>query len=95
MLKDYQAKLEKEGLIYLSCKVFPGAGENKIKGFKKDNVAGKDIEVLQVKVSASAVKNQANKELLKLLAKAFNLKVSDISIISGASSRVKLLKLKK
>jgi hypothetical protein len=38
-------------------------------------------------------KNKANKELIKFLAKEFDASKSDITIISGASEHIKLVKI--
>ena len=95
MLTKYKKRLEEEGVVYLLCKIFPGSGETKIKEIKKNNVDGKDIEMIYMAVSVPAVKNQANREIVKFLAKTFSLGVSNISITVGSTDRTKLIKIKK
>jgi uncharacterized protein (TIGR00251 family) len=95
MLINYKKRLEQEGVVYLLCKIFPGSGETKIKEIKKNNIDGKDIEMIYMAVSVPAVKNQANREIVKFLAKAFSLGVNNISITVGSTDRTKLIKIKK
>jgi len=95
MLTNYKKKLEQEGVVYLLCKIFPGAGETKIKEVKKSNIDGKNIEMIYISVSVPATKNQANKEISRFLAKSFSLGINNISITVGSTDRTKLIKIKK
>ncbi|HOZ53077.1 MAG TPA: DUF167 domain-containing protein [bacterium] len=95
MLTSQKEKLEKDGQIYLLCKIFPGAASNKLKSFVKNNIEGRDVEILSVAISAPAEKNKANKELLKFLSKEFATISDKVSIISGSSDRLKLIKILK
>ena len=49
--------------------------------------------MLQVRVSAPPVEGAANAALIAFLAKVLRLRKSDISVVSGETSRVKLLHL--
>jgi hypothetical protein len=95
MLLSQKEKLEKEGQIYLLCKIFPGASFNKLKSFVKNNIEGRDVEILSIAISAPAEKNKANKELIKFLSKEFKVASNNISIISGSGDRLKLIKILK
>lgn len=95
MLTSQKEKLEKDGQIYLLCKIFPGAISNKLKSFVKNNIEGRDVEILSVAISAPAEKNKANKELIKFLSKEFATISDKVSIISGSSDRLKLIKILK
>lgn len=95
MLTSYKKRLEQEGVVYLLCRIFPGAGETKIKEIKKNNVDGKDIEMVYISVSVPATKNQANKEIVKFLSKQFGLGVNNVLITVGSTDRTKLIKIKK
>lgn len=95
MLTKYKKKLEQEGVVYLLCRIFPAAGETKIKEVKKNNVDGKDIEMIYISVSVPATKNQANKEIVKFLSKQFVIGINNISITVGSTDRTKLIKIKK
>ncbi len=95
MLSNQREVLSKEGQVYLLCKVFPGADSSKFKNLTKSNIEGRDVEILSIAISAPAEKNKANKELIKFLAKEFVVARSNVSIISGSSDRLKLIKILK
>jgi uncharacterized protein (TIGR00251 family) len=44
-------------------------------------------------VKSKPIENKANYELIKILANYLNIKSSNISIISGAKSKIKILKI--
>lgn len=87
MLDLYKKKISENGQIYLSCKVCPGAVKTKIDKIILTN------EVLCISVSAPADKNKANKELIRFLAKEFNVLKSQVFIITGKTDRIKLIKI--
>ena len=89
MLNKYKKELEEGKEVYLRIKVFPGSNKTIIKEIKTDNIENKNVETLVVDVKSSAEKNKANQDLLKFLAKEFGVLEKNISIISGASSRIK------
>jgi uncharacterized protein (TIGR00251 family) len=55
----------------------------------RSEVAGEHNGSLRVRVSSPPVEGAANKELTHVLAKAFNVSRSAVSIVSGQNSRVK------
>jgi hypothetical protein len=55
---------------------------------------GQEGGVLKVKLTASPQKGEANKQCLKLLAKALGITRSNISIIEGEKSRSKWIEVK-
>jgi hypothetical protein len=81
-LKPFMIKSEN---IVLKVKAFPKAGENRIIGVRNGE--------LVVRIQSPALKGQANKELVKLLAKKLAVTRSEIEILSGETSRHKLLRL--
>jgi uncharacterized protein (TIGR00251 family) len=74
-----------KGNILLRVKAFPKAGENRIAGVRNGE--------LVVRLQAPAIKGQANKELVKFLSKSLGVSRSEITIVSGQSSRHKLVGL--
>ncbi|MCK9439133.1 MAG: DUF167 domain-containing protein [Patescibacteria group bacterium] len=94
MLDKYIEELKDKKEIYLRIKVFPNSSKTKVKEIKIDNIENKDVETLIFNIKAQAEKNKANQELMKFLAKEFKILEKYIYIISGASSRVKLIKIK-
>ena len=55
-----------------------------------DSVVG---DALKVSVSAPPAENQANEALLRLLAREWRLRRTDLSIVSGAKSRTKIMRI--
>ena len=55
----------------------------------RSEVAGEHNGSLRVRVSAPPVEGAANKELTQVLAKAFKVSRSAVSILSGQNSRLK------
>ena len=74
--------------ITLKIKAQPNASKSEFVG-----LYGKDA--LKVRVAAPAVEGAANKELIKFIAKSFKVPKSSVELVSGQSSKIKLIKLKK
>lgn len=55
----------------------------------RSEVAGEHNGSLRVRVSSPPVEGAANKELIHVLAKTFNVSRSAVSIVSGQNSRLK------
>ena len=77
----------REERIILKVKVFPKAGRNQIVGVRNGE--------LVIRVKAPAVKGEANKELVRYLAKALSVSKSEIEIVFGETSRHKVVHLPK
>jgi uncharacterized protein (TIGR00251 family) len=78
--------IEKDRLL-LSVKVHPGAGKNSVVGSLKGE--------LIVKIKARPQKGKANSELVSVLAKRLGIPKSAVQIVSGSTSRHKILLLDK
>ena len=68
----------------------PKASCNKIEGWAKD---AKGQGILRVKVTAVPEDGKANAALIKLLSKALGVPPSQISLVRGASARIKQLEI--
>ena len=68
----------------------PKASQNKVEGWTED-VKGE--KVLRVKVTAVPENGKANVALIKLLSTFFKVPKSKISVIRGATSRIKHLEI--
>ena len=79
-------KLVSKKELYIKVKVLPSASKTELKNKLED-------DTYKIAVSAPPEKGKANKELIKFLAKEFKLKKEKIKIISGANSRLKIIKL--
>jgi uncharacterized protein len=77
--------LEKDGSITFSVRVVPRASLSEI--------VGEHDGVLKIKIAAPPVDGAANAELIKLLARKFNVSKSDIEIIGGETSKNKRIKI--
>ena len=75
-----------DGGVTLAVHVQPGAG--------RTEVVGRHGDMLKLRVAAPPTGGRANDAVVELVAKEFNLKQADVTVISGASSRDKRLKLK-
>ena len=70
--------------LVLKVKVVPRSSINKIVGMEGD--------ALKVKVKASPVEGLANKDLVVLLSKRLKIAKKSVEIISGHTSRLKLVR---
>ncbi|MBT3529482.1 MAG: YggU family protein [Gammaproteobacteria bacterium] len=69
--------------LFLECSIQARAGEDKIVGPVGD--------CLKIRISAPPSDGKANKQLIKFLSGVFKVRQSDITIVSGHSSRKKRL----
>jgi uncharacterized protein len=74
-----------KGGAVLAVHVQPGAG--------RTEVVGRFGDALKLRVAAPPTGNRANDAVVELVAREFNLKRADVSVISGAASRQKRLQL--
>ncbi len=59
----------------------------------RDRIDGWDGDVLRVRVAAAPVDGKANEAMLRLLAKALGVAASNVRVVSGAQSRVKVVEV--
>ena len=84
MLNKYQKELITTGQIFLRVKVRP---QSKVSGWQPELADGTAV----INLKAAAVDGGANRELIKFLQKTFL--TANIKIISGATGRLKLIKI--
>jgi len=60
-------------------------------GSNKNTIVGAHGDYLQIKVSAPAIADKANKALIIFLAKQFGVSISKVILVKGKRSRYKLL----
>jgi uncharacterized protein (TIGR00251 family) len=75
----------RNGSLVLRVKAFPGAAQNAIVGVRGGE--------LVIRVRGPAVKGKANKELVKYLSGVLSLSRTEITIVSGQTSRHKVIRL--
>jgi len=88
MINSLKNTLHEKGELYLRIKVHPNSSKNDLSGVMED-------ETLKINIKAVPEKGKANIELIRFLAREFNIDKSMIRIISGTGERTKLLKIKK
>ncbi len=71
--------------IRIKIKVEPGSS--------KSGIVGSYGDALKVKLTSPPVEGKANKELINVLAKGFGIHKKNVEIISGQSSKNKIVKL--
>ena len=72
----------KKGGVVLSIAVSPGAKRSELIGPTPDGF-------LKIRLAAPAIEGKANQELIRFLSELFELRKSDIEIISGETARKK------
>lgn len=70
----------------MAIKAFPGAGKTEVKGIMDDGT-------VKINLKAPADKGKANQELVRFLASEFGVGRDGVAIISGWTSRAKLVKI--
>ncbi len=75
---------------YIRVKIIPRSPKNEITEIIKDE---EGEETIKIRIKAPPEKGKANAELIKFLSKTFNIKRDTISIISGKTDRLKLIKI--
>jgi len=80
------AYTEAGGAVTFKVRVVPRAS--------KSGVVGHHDGMLKIRVAAAPVEGAANEELTRLLARAFNVPTRDIEIVSGHTSKTKLVRVR-
>lgn len=83
-IDQIKSELQKKNPLYIKVKVFSKAPKTEFFDQLED-------ETYKIKVAAQPVRGKANAELLKFLAKTFNL--ADAAIVSGGRDKIKLIRL--
>lgn len=76
--------------LRLPVRLTPNGGRDRIEGFET-NAAGETF--LKARVTAVAEKGRANKALIELVAKTLGVPKTSISLVSGDTSRRKILRI--
>ncbi len=77
--------VEKHGSISFTVRVVPRAS--------KSRIVGEHDGALKIQLVSPPVDGAANAELVKLLSKQFSVPKSDIEIISGQTSKTKMVRI--
>ena len=79
-----------DGGLSVELRVTPGAKADRVEGVERD---ADGAAVLRVRLKAPPAEGQANRALVRLLAKRWGLAKSDVTLAAGASARRKRLHL--
>jgi hypothetical protein len=85
MLEELLKNLTKGKKISFRVKITAGASKNEI--------VGKYGDALKIKIAAAPEKGKANGELIRFLAKKFNLPANRVRIVKGLSSPQKIIEV--
>lgn len=88
MLNNFKKQLQNKGELYLKIKVHPGVAKTAI-------IKIMDDETIKIDITAPPIKGKANQELIRFLAKEFDVLKNNVKIISGTNTKVKLVKIVK
>ena len=77
---------EKDGAVTFKVKVQPGA--------PKTEIVGEHAGAIKLRVAAPPVNGKANEECRRFLAKLFEVSATSVEIISGDSSRDKVIRIR-
>ena len=86
MFGPLKQELDQEGSVRFYIRARPSASATKA-------VAVMDDESIKIDIAAEPENGKANIELIKYLAKEFSVSKGNIVIVSGATSRQKLVKI--
>lgn len=75
-------KENKNGVV-ITVKLIPNSSKNCVLGYSND--------YLKVKITAQAIENKANKQLILFLSEIFNIPKTSISFLAGEKSKEKRL----
>ena len=76
---------EKNNALYFTVRVVPRTS--------KSAIVGEHEGALKVRIASPPVDGAANTELIKFLAKTFNISKSEVEIIGGTTSKIKQIKI--
>ena len=76
---------EKNGALVFNVRVVPRAS--------KSEIVGAHDGALKIRIAAPPVDGAANAELIRVLAKTFDVSKSKVEILSGQASRAKQIKI--
>jgi uncharacterized protein len=88
-VSDLPWRIEAGGLV-VAVRVTPRGGRDAIDGVEQ---LADERRVLKVRVRAAASEGEANAALVRLIAKTLAVAPRDVSLLAGASTRIKRLRI--
>lgn len=87
MLSSFKRSLARQKTLYLKVKAIPKSPRTELVEILADNT-------LKIRLKAQPEKGQANAELIRFLAREFAIPKENVTIISGQTQPLKLIRLK-
>lgn len=85
-MEELKTRLATEGSITFSVRARPGASSTRFKSIMADGS-------LKIDIAAVPEDGEANEELCRFLSEEFGVNIHQISVLSGATARIKLIKI--
>jgi len=85
-------KIPKSG--YIRVKVTPNSTKTELYDISQENIDERDVTTYKIRLNALPEKGRANQELISFLTKHLSLPKNTITIISGKTDRLKLIKIR-
>jgi len=86
MIDHLRSQLARDGLVTFTVRVHPGAKQTTIKSVMDDGA-------IKINIAAAPEHGKANEMLIEFLAKAFDISRMNIEILSGHTSRQKIIRI--
>lgn len=86
MIDVFRQRLQEAKRLDITVRVRPHAPESKVVDVLTD-------DSIKIDLAAAAEDNEANIELVKFLAEAFGVAAANITILSGKTARMKLVRI--
>lgn len=86
MFEEFKKELANTNSVRFTVRAVPNAPKTKV-------LEVMDDESVKIAVGAPAEKGKANKELIKFLANEFSAEKSSVTILSGETGRMKIIKI--
>lgn len=86
MFDMYETELKEKGMVQFYVRALPGAPKTLVSEYLEDGS-------VKVRIAAPPEGGKANAELLRFIAKKLHVDRSQVSLISGVTSRMKLIRI--
>lgn len=86
MLDHFIAELHTKGTVQFAVRAMPGAAKTECMAILED-------ESVKIRIAAPAERGKANQALVKFLAEAFAVRRDQVSVVTGATGRHKLVRI--
>lgn len=86
MTEEFKKKLREKGEVFLKVKIRPASPQTAFKNIMAD-------KTIKIDIKERPIEGKANAELIKFLANEFAISEKNVKIVSGASDKLKLVRI--